>query len=268
MRIIRTETDLYEEKVINNEKSGGYCFLMTKTPAVAVIGGNELILGVNSAVVFSKDNIRIKPINDNAQLSFDYMIFSINAFGAQYIEALGISVDMPFEIYDDTVIRSVFRCVSSQSFSDESRKNQFHESAVHMLLIAVSEQISAEISLPSSDIPHYKELFSLRNNIYAEPVKEWSIDEICNRLGISNTYFHRIYFAAFGITCRQDVINSRLALAEKLLVNTDRSIGSIAEQCGYDNDSYFMRQFKKHRGYTPTEYRRKFDKNVPDGRFD
>lgn len=130
---------------------------------------------------------------------------------------------------------------------------------MHMLLLAVSEQVSSEIKkMPSSDIPHYRELYSLRNNIYANPVKDWSIDEICTHLNISSTYFHRIYSAAFGTTCRQDVINSRLALAEKLLLNNDRTIGSIAEECGYENDSYFMRQFKQQRGYTPTEYRRKF----------
>lgn len=268
MRIIRTEIDLYEEQIIKNEKMGNYCFLLLKTPAIAVIGDGELTMGVNSAAVFGGDNIVIKPLSNGAQLMYDYMIFNINAFGAQYMESLGISIDKPFEICDDTVIKSIFRCVSLQSFADESRKNQFHESAIHMLLIAVSEQKNAEISLPSSEVPHYRELFALRNSIYADPIKEWSIDEICKRLDISNTYFHRIYFSAFGITCRQDVINSRLALAEKLLVNTNSSIGSIAEQCGYDNESYFMRQFKKHRGYTPTEYRRKFDKNDPNRRFD
>ncbi|MBQ1519507.1 MAG: helix-turn-helix transcriptional regulator, partial [Ruminococcus sp.] len=29
------------------------------------------------------------------------------------------------------------------------------------------------------------------------------------------------------------------------------------ETCGYDSDAYFMRQFKQHKGFTPSEYRRR-----------
>lgn len=76
-------------------------------------------------------------------------------------------------------------------------------------------------------------------------------------MNISRTYFHRIYSKAFGVTFMQDVINSRLAAAADMLTGTNRSVSYIAEKCGYDSDSYFMRQFRKHYGCTPTEYRRR-----------
>ena len=75
---------------------------------------------------------------------------------------------------------------------------------------------------------------------------------------IGKTYFHRIYLAYFGTTYIQDVINSKLEIAKKMLVETSWSVSAIAEKCGYESDSYFMRQFKKHTGITPTEYRRKY----------
>lgn len=259
MKSVKIGTDLYEEQTIKNEKQGDYCFLLLKSPASAVFGGKKVTLGVNTAVVLGKEGITIKPLKNGARLQYDCLTFGTNAFGSQYLESLGIPIDTPFEIGDDTVIRSIIRCVEIQEFSDESKKNGFRESAVHMLLLAIGEQ-AGETASRTSDAPHYRELSALRNSIYADPVREWSIDEICKRLNISSTYFHRIYFAAFGTTFRQDVISSRIALAEKLLVNTGMTVGSIAEQCGYDNDSYFMRQFKQHRGYTPSEFRRKFAK--------
>ena len=42
-----------------------------------------------------------------------------------------------------------------------------------------------------------------------------------------------------------------------MLRNTENSVAQIAELCGYDSESYFMRQFKLHKGCTPTEYRRR-----------
>lgn len=259
MKIIRTDIELYREQTFKIEKKGDYCLIILKSPAIVEIDSEKMSLGVNTAVIHGIGSVSVKLSSEDSQLQYDCISFSINVpYGDQFIESMGIYIDKPFLISDDTVIKNIIRCIRIQEFSDENRKNEFLEAAMRMLLLAVSEQVSSRIKMPSSDIPHYRELFSLRNSIYTNPVKEWNIDEICTRLNISSTYFHRIYSAAFGTTCRQDVINSRLALAEKLLMNTDRSIGSIAEECGYENDSYFMRQFKQQRGYTPTEYRRKF----------
>jgi AraC-like DNA-binding protein len=80
---------------------------------------------------------------------------------------------------------------------------------------------------------------------------------MCEDMQISRTYFHRLYFEAFGVTFRQDIIESRLIHASELLKNTDLSVTAISETCGYDSESYFMRQFKQHKGCTPSEYRRR-----------
>ena len=120
----------------------------------------------------------------------------------------------------------------------------------------MSESLSPERKTPEDSIPKFAELKALREAIYDDPMSSWSADEICEDMDISKTYFHRLYFAAFGVTCRQDVIESRLLYAAELLKNTDLSVSAIAEQCGYDSDSYFMKQFKQHKGCTPSEYRR------------
>lgn len=258
MKIIQTDMDLHTIKTINNVKSGNYELILFKSPAEIVLGGKKRIIGTGTAIMLDIEKLGISPAQSGALLHYDCIAINMNSFESQYVAELGIPFDKTFEIADDTIIRSVIRCVQIQNFNCERRKNEFFESALHMIFLSMSDQLSSETTMPSADIPHYKELYALRNSIYANPVGNWSIERICMRLGISSTYFHRLYFLAFGTTCRQDVINSRLSLAESLLVSTDRTVGSIAEQCGYDNDSYFMRQFKQQKGYTPSEYRRKF----------
>lgn len=85
----------------------------------------------------------------------------------------------------------------------------------------------------------------------------WSVGMVCRQLSVSKTYFHRIYVNAFGTTFTQDVIESRLLYASQLLADTDLSVSAVAEKCGYESDAYFMRQFRQHRGCTPTEYRKR-----------
>jgi YesN/AraC family two-component response regulator len=41
------------------------------------------------------------------------------------------------------------------------------------------------------------------------------------------------------------------------LTETELPLGEISALCGYSTDSYFMKQFKRLTGLTPTEYRNK-----------
>lgn len=50
----------------------------------------------------------------------------------------------------------------------------------------------------------------------------------------------------------------RFQQAVKFLVDSDLSIGSISEAVGYENYSYFYKQFKARYGATPNEYRQKY----------
>ena len=87
---------------------------------------------------------------------------------------------------------------------------------------------------------------------------------MAEELGISRTYFHKLYVMAFGTTCLQDVVASRIAFAKMLLEITDHPISDIAQKCGFDNEVYFMRLFRRRVGITPTAYRRVVRQENPD----
>lgn len=107
MKIIRTDIDLCRKKTIVNAIKGNFIILLVKSPAVGIINDERINFGTNTAIVFSVGSITIEPPENGAQLHYDCVAFSINAFGVQYIESFGIPVDKPFEICDDTVIRSI-----------------------------------------------------------------------------------------------------------------------------------------------------------------
>jgi AraC-like DNA-binding protein len=50
----------------------------------------------------------------------------------------------------------------------------------------------------------------------------------------------------------------RVGKACRLLVNENHSIAEICYRCGYNNISYFVRQFRSITGFTPLGYRKKF----------
>ncbi len=230
-----------------------------KTPVIYMLSGKEIKSENISVILYSpKVKINIRSLN-GTNIKFDYVRFRLTAAERHYMSSKNINFDIPIIIDDDFVISSVFKNMKAEFTKNRKYLNEFLELSMRMIFICLSEAEPAEgdeIS-PKTDIPKYAKLKSLREQVYENPLRPWNIETICKRLCISRTYFHRIYSAAFGVTFKQDVIESRLLMASDFLVSTDLSISEIAEKCGYESDSYFMQQFRRHKGCTPTQYRRK-----------
>jgi DNA-binding LacI/PurR family transcriptional regulator/AraC-like DNA-binding protein len=99
-------------------------------------------------------------------------------------------------------------------------------------------------------------LHELQYNVYEEPQLEWTAKKAAAKIGISISYFQHLYRQFLNISFNADVISARLALAERLLVNTTLNISEIAEKCGYPDASHFMKLFRKKKGTTASDYRK------------
>ncbi|SEH83107.1 DNA-binding transcriptional regulator, LacI/PurR family [Ruminococcus flavefaciens] len=99
-------------------------------------------------------------------------------------------------------------------------------------------------------------LRELQYNIYEEPQLDWTAKKAASKIGISVSYFQHLYRLFLNISFNADVISARLALAERLLVNTSLNVSEIAEKCGYPDASHFMKLFRKKKGMTASDYRK------------
>jgi len=68
-------------------------------------------------------------------------------------------------------------------------------------------------------------------------------------------YLSQIFRAETGMTMTRYLNAVRLEKAGTLLLNSDLHIDMIAAECGFNDEKYFMKAFKRSYGVTPTEYR-------------
>lgn len=75
--------------------------------------------------------------------------------------------------------------------------------------------------------------------------------------GYSSGYLSRIFRQEIGMSIHDYVAQTRMNLAKEMLMNTNLKIYEVAENCGYENTTYFIKIFRINTGMTPQDYRMK-----------
>ncbi len=92
--------------------------------------------------------------------------------------------------------------------------------------------------------------------------KELSLSSIAEKFALSESHFSRQFKVYTGFGVAEYISIVRIKNAEKLLVTTNLPITEIAQNCGFNSSSYFTAVFKKMRGKTPAEIRKKFSETL------
>lgn len=86
--------------------------------------------------------------------------------------------------------------------------------------------------------------------------EELSIDALIAQSGLSKGFFHSRFRQETGVTPGKMIMGLRIGKACSLLRMTSLEINEIAFLCGYPDNAYFARTFRKETGFTPTAYRK------------
>ncbi len=89
--------------------------------------------------------------------------------------------------------------------------------------------------------------------------KKISLDDAAGIANLSTPAFCRYFKKRTNKSFMQFLNEMRIGEACRFLVNENSSVADICFSCGFNNISYFIRQFKKITGYTPLDYRKKFE---------
>lgn len=98
--------------------------------------------------------------------------------------------------------------------------------------------------------------YNIMNYINHHFAEEITVDKIAAELYLNKNYIAHVFKEKTGYSLIGYAIALRINRAKVLLTKTDKSITQVAEECGYDDFTYFSRQFKKSTSLTPSAYRK------------
>jgi len=88
-------------------------------------------------------------------------------------------------------------------------------------------------------------------------VEDASLAELANILGYSTIYTGNLVTKITGKTFKKLLQDKRLAIASKLLLESDLSVSEIIKKVGYENENFFRRIFREKYGVNPLTFRKR-----------
>lgn len=156
-------------------------------------------------------------------------------------------------------IRSLFELMSTTSIKDcyftakLGLLSLFHEFSIKNCFHMVTRNQRNESERLKID--RYKSLVSYMESHYQETI---TLEELSTLVNCNSQYLCHFFKEISGVSPIQYLIHFRIEQAKKELQETTKSILEISFDCGFDNISYFIRQFKKIAGVTPRQFRNNF----------
>ena len=106
-----------------------------------------------------------------------------------------------------------------------------------------------------------------RRDATAANIVEWirlnaadivSVDDVARYFGYNSEYLSTMIRQATGRSTVEHINESRISLARELLRTTEAKLSEIAERCGFNDEKYFSRVFKRKCDVSPGEYRKAY----------
>ena len=106
-----------------------------------------------------------------------------------------------------------------------------------------------------SEIKHSDVIYRIMEYIKSNYSKKITLEEIAAQVYLSGPHISGMFRKETGQTISEYIQHVRIEKCKLLLRQTELSLADIAAMCGFEDQSYFSRVFKKQTGISPKKYR-------------
>lgn len=241
-----------------------FLFLYVKSPCTFIIESRIFSITYPSVILLNS-NTPHRYFPTSSKYVDDYLHFAVED-RENFVNELTFPLNQPIQVSNYNYIYDILKIILREFDLENKNSNIVFTLLIQLLMLKVGDEW-AIYQQQSQYIPHYSDLLEIRDRILSSPNKCWTIEELAEQAHLSHAYFQVMYKKAFGVTCINDVINTKISQAKILLASTNLTVNQIAQELGYNEVFHFIRQFKKSTGTTPGAFRKNNIREVPVNGF-
>ena len=140
--------------------------------------------------------------------------------------------------------------------SDEKAKDVLLDLMVKELVIRLLQTKAKLMLLNDSSLFDNSRMAFIVKYMRENLSKNITVDELATKACMSSSNFYKTFRNTLGESPIDYLNAERIKFAKKLIQQTSDKLADIAFQSGFNNVSYFNRQFKKLESITPNQYRK------------
>jgi len=181
------------------------------------------------------------------QTAYHYLHFT-GSDVKEVLRSLGIELQTSITVSGGLISKVVDSIQSSLDDDSPTSKLEAEYHTIYLLCqISKKKKQKSEINMMKRVIDNMEHSFS----------KEYDAAAFAKMLNVSVSRFNHLFKECVGISPYSFYLNLRIENAVSLLENTNIKIKEIAERCGFEDPLYFTQVFKRIKGATPSEYRKR-----------
>lgn len=246
----------------NITKIANVCFVPagSGTPVHKNRPYHGLVFYTDGECVFDFDNFKAFSVEPKTILylpkNSDYTVIKAAENGGECY-AINFFLDEETDILPFTVKAKNSSYIAECFKSAESafrHKSPGYELKCKAELYGIIHNMVKEYSMRYISSEHSKKIKPAVDYIHRNYTKEnISIEKLALISSMSEVYFRRIFGKVMGISPVKYINNLKLSYAKELLETQMYSVSKVAELAGFNDESYFSREFKKHFNITPVD---------------
>ena len=175
---------------------------------------------------------------------------------------LGLENGGVYKLADYRPLDIIINKMHNEIIADNHNGNLFASAYVVEFIMEFARQ-TGNISTEHNSVADYsdKDTYLKYTDILRDYIKyhfmhNITLNELCHLIDVTPQHLCRIFKQCTGMRPVEYITHIRLDYAKNLLANTKHSISDISVWCGFENQNYFWRIFKKNVNMTPGEYRK------------
>lgn len=239
-----------------------------------LIGNEEIALSAGDLLLLGKSSVHAirragrEDIGINIIISYDFYASLCNKLRSstlltdKILTRLNSSVGNPYCVFHtagSSEVENLLENMISPLLTGQPKNSTVLQVELELLIsyLATLPEICSQAFVGESR----NEQAMRRLNAYIETTyPSATLVEAAEHIGVTPTSLCRWIKKHFGITFKELLTEKRFSVATELLMTTSLSVSEIIQMIGYENSSYFHKEFRRRYGKTPKAIREETNK--------